>query len=80
MDPEPDWISSLRLEHFLFFHVLIFSCKNFLITFDLRDLMLDDGFMLLCNLPRIVDFAVSHHSRDPNRLCLLVEAWSLSRT
>jgi len=23
---------TLRLEHFLFFHVLIFSCKNFLIT------------------------------------------------
>jgi len=49
---------TLRLEHFLFFHVLIFSCKHFLITWDLRDLMLDDGFMLLCNLPRAVDFAV----------------------
>jgi len=95
LDPEPDWISfllkpdpytdypkGLRLEHLLFFHVLIFSCKNFLITWDLKNLMLDDGFMLLCNLPRTVDFAV-HITVvtcvDVSRLCLLAEAWSLSR-
>ena len=75
---------TLRLEHFLFFHVLIFSCKIFLITWDLRDLMLDDGFMLLCNLPRTVDFAV-HITvvtcvAPTLIVCLLAEAWSLSRT
>jgi len=66
LDPETDWISFLLKPdpdypkryawNTFYFFTFDFFLQNFFD--DLRDLMLDDEFMLLCNLPRTVDFAV----------------------